>query len=82
MAKYLNLKNSKDLKKWEEITDLGHDANLHRCPYGQDFKQSKSCEYYEPCLDTEDEDLGECSFVLFSSGKGFCELMPKEEANE
>ena len=77
--KFLDIKNPDDFKTWEKICDLGHDANLHPCPYGQNFKESKSCKYYEPCTDIPDNELSECTYALFSGFKARCELLPIKE---
>ena len=76
--KFLNIKNPKDSKIWEDIIELGHDANLHSCPYGQNFKESKSCKYYEPCTDISSNQVSECTYALFLGFKTKCELLPIE----
>jgi hypothetical protein len=82
--KFLDLKNPEDSKIWENVIELGHDANLHPCPYGQNFKESESCKYYEPCSDIFDQlgdDKGECTYALFLGFKTKCELLPITEEN-
>lgn len=79
--KFLDIKSPDDSKIWENIIELGHDANLHPCPYGQNFEESKSCKYYEPCTDISDNELSECTFALFSGHKARCELLPITEEN-
>lgn len=73
MMKFLDLKNKADEKIWLKIIDEGHSANLHRCPYDQDFEASKACPKYEKYGDTLER---ECQFVLITNSKCFCELQP------
>lgn len=83
MSKFLNLENKEDEKKWEAIIEIGHGADLHRCPYDQDFKESRACPKYEPSDDPDNpydpEWSGECQFALITNSKCFCELQPKSK---
>ena len=73
MSKFLNLENKSDEKTWEAIIEIGHGADLYRCPYDQDFESSWECPKYE----NNDVSSGECAFVLITNSKCFCELQPK-----
>ena len=71
--KFLDLENKQDEKSWEEIIEEGHGADLHRCPYDQDFKSSSVCPKYQD----NDVSNGECEFLLITNSKCFCELQPR-----
>ena len=83
MSKFLDLENKEDEKKWEAIIEEGHGADLHRCPYDQDFKASRACPKYVPSDDPDNpydyEWSGECQFALITNSKCFCELQPKSK---
>ena len=72
--KFLDIKNPEDFKTWEKICDLGHDANLHPCPYGLNFEFSKSCRYNE-----SEDDPSICYYGVYSGHKARCELLPIKE---
>ena len=81
--KFLNLENETDTDVWFEVIKQGHDAKLHPCSYGQDFKASMKCTHYEPCGDAHGGNgLSECAFALFTCETARCELQPitKEDA--
>jgi hypothetical protein len=77
MSKFLNLNNKEDFNAWEKTIEKPCADKLERCPYEQDFKQSKSCSHYEQVNEGE-----ECSFVWITDSKCYCELQLKEEDDE